>query len=596
MPLRPYSRGLSRFRREPVRGAVAKMGLPWDAYYVLTKAEARLTNSKIHPNSGAPDYDITHLVSGLTGDTDDLTEGTTNLFLTEANLLTFDTDDLPEGAANFYYTDARVDAYGDTQWLKLDGSNANQDIDIGAHDFTLAGVLTNNIGASDPQGLTFVHAYTGTGTPTTADFDIDINTPENSSSMTAVGMNFNAVMNHDLLYGGYGGNSITGMQFNVSSTETMTDSGYGEYFLNSVIGNNFTVLNSPVVDVGDLQEITSKGMHVSVSTVPTLSESVYGGVLRSIGLDLGQVETNPTGTTDAISQEVIGMRMGPFVQCTSEGINSTVYGLQLINLNGVDTTYGVYNTGMSGTTQYFLYNNSTTAHNLMGLDNSKTYFGTGKDISIYFDAADLIINSENVTANDEVHFVGFDAITFGSSNLTTTGIIRGGTAYIGDGGITNYTEIATDGDLTFVGGAGLSHGDIYGIDETVTCTTQNTWYQATFDTAGPSNSTTVSTANNDITIIAPGAYHVGLTVCCHSAVSHDFEVMVKKNNGATDIHSSHLFQTTAVANQVENMAGSCNVSFAHDDTVEVWVRCTDAAAIDFIMDHLDLNIVQIGGT
>ncbi len=37
------------------------MGLPWDAYYVLTKAEARLTNSKIHPNSGAPDYNITHL-------------------------------------------------------------------------------------------------------------------------------------------------------------------------------------------------------------------------------------------------------------------------------------------------------------------------------------------------------------------------------------------------------------------------------------------------------------------------------------------------------------------------------------------------------
>lgn len=68
MPLRPYSRGLSRFRREPVRGAAAKMGLPWDAYYVLTKAEARLTKSKVHSNSGAPDYDITHLVSGLTVD------------------------------------------------------------------------------------------------------------------------------------------------------------------------------------------------------------------------------------------------------------------------------------------------------------------------------------------------------------------------------------------------------------------------------------------------------------------------------------------------------------------------------------------------
>ncbi len=60
MPLRPLSRGLSRYRREPVRGSDAKLGLPWDAYYVLTKAEARLTNSKIHPNTGSPDYNITH--------------------------------------------------------------------------------------------------------------------------------------------------------------------------------------------------------------------------------------------------------------------------------------------------------------------------------------------------------------------------------------------------------------------------------------------------------------------------------------------------------------------------------------------------------
>ena len=120
MPLRPYSRGLSRYRREPVRGAVKKMGLPWDAYYVLTRAEARLTNSKIHPNSGAPDYDIEHNVSDLVGDTDDLTEGSTNL----------------------YYTDARVETKGDTLYLKLDGSNANTTIDIGSEDLTTLGDIS----------------------------------------------------------------------------------------------------------------------------------------------------------------------------------------------------------------------------------------------------------------------------------------------------------------------------------------------------------------------------------------------------------------------------------------------------------------------
>ena len=46
------------------------MGLPWDAYYVLTKAEPSLSNSKVHPNTGAPNYNLTHLLSGLTIDQD----------------------------------------------------------------------------------------------------------------------------------------------------------------------------------------------------------------------------------------------------------------------------------------------------------------------------------------------------------------------------------------------------------------------------------------------------------------------------------------------------------------------------------------------
>ncbi len=45
-------------------------------------------------------------------------------------------------------------------------------------------------------------------------------------------------------------------------------------------------------------------------------------------------------------------------------------------------------------------------------DNKKWNFGTGDDISVYFDSEDLIINSENVTANDEVHFTNFDKYTF----------------------------------------------------------------------------------------------------------------------------------------------------------------------------------------
>lgn len=45
-----------------------KMGLPWKAYYVLTKSHAQLTNAKVHPNSGSPNYNIAHNVSDLIAD------------------------------------------------------------------------------------------------------------------------------------------------------------------------------------------------------------------------------------------------------------------------------------------------------------------------------------------------------------------------------------------------------------------------------------------------------------------------------------------------------------------------------------------------
>ncbi len=69
MPFFGQSRGpgLGKIRPRVLKTG-DKMGLPRNAYYVLTKEEASLPNSKVHPNSGAPNYNITHLLSGLTID------------------------------------------------------------------------------------------------------------------------------------------------------------------------------------------------------------------------------------------------------------------------------------------------------------------------------------------------------------------------------------------------------------------------------------------------------------------------------------------------------------------------------------------------
>jgi len=75
------------------------------------------------------------------------------------------------------------------------------------------------------------------------------------------------------------------------------------------------------------------------------------------------------------------------------------------------------------------------------------YFGESQDASIYFDGADLIINSEGVTANDEVHFTNWDAVDFGASNLTTSGTVTGANVTSGaDPGHTHTSSSLPDHD------------------------------------------------------------------------------------------------------------------------------------------------------
>jgi len=178
---------------------------------------------------------------------------------------------------------------------------------------------------------------------------------------------------------------------------------------------------------------------------------------------------------------------------------------------------------------------------------------------------------------------------YASGALTARGITILGDAL-------NNTTVSATGDMTFTGTGGLAYGCIDGTNESVVCTTQNTWYQVTFDTAGPVNLVEADTTNNELQISVPGVYNVSVTACLHSAVASDFELMVKKTDGTVDL-APHLFQTTAVANKVENTAGSCLVDLTTvSDRVELWVRCTSAAAKTAIFDHVTLSLLMVGGT
>lgn len=69
-------------------------------------------------------------------------------------------------------------------------------------------------------------------------------------------------------------------------------------------------------------------------------------------------------------------------------------------------------------------------------DSQKLYFGAGDDVSVYFDGSDMIINSENVTASDELHITNFDRVT--------TDVFQG--AYESSDGSAGATGSFTDND------------------------------------------------------------------------------------------------------------------------------------------------------
>lgn len=158
-------------------------------------------------------------------------------------------------------------------------------------------------------------------------------------------------------------------------------------------------------------------------------------------------------------------------------------------------------------------------------------------------------------------------------------------------------DLEVGGDTFWTGsGSGLAFGCIEGTDETITCTDQSTWYQVTFDTAGQSNLTTVSIANEEITVSKAGVYLVSVIALFDFGMgTENFEMMVKKNDGATDLSHTYLFPPIFYSGKVENAAGTCLIALSANDRIELWIQCTTTAGEDAVFKYVSLTCVQVGG-
>ncbi len=165
-----------------------------------------------------------------------------------------------------------------------------------------------------------------------------------------------------------------------------------------------------------------------------------------------------------------------------------------------------------------------------------------------------------------------------------------------------YGDFASDyininGDLYFATvGSGLPFGDLYSnTANAVICTVQNQWYQIPFDVIGAYNLTTPSIVNDDITIIQTGTYLLGVAISKYCANANDFEYAIFLNNGTTQIHNMVILETTlAGTKSASSAATGIYASLTAGDTVELWVRCTDAANKTINITHADLNLTMVG--
>lgn len=166
------------------------------------------------------------------------------------------------------------------------------------------------------------------------------------------------------------------------------------------------------------------------------------------------------------------------------------------------------------------------------------------------------------------------------------------------GGTTNYAQVESDGDLVFVGTAGLPFGEIYVYNNAGAATVSTaTWTQMTaFDTVGEYNNTTPSAANDDITIIKEGRYLITVSAAFSGDANVTWYGGVWKNNGATQLTNIQTHRKLGAGGDVGSVSLSGIADLAASDTIELWFRHDEGVDKNITVVDCTLSIVMVGGT
>jgi len=231
----------------------------------------------------------------------------------------------------------------------------------------------------------------------------------------------------------------------------------------------------------------------------------------------------------------------------------------------------------------------------MGIFAERTNLGfsTGLSIHIAADAtaAGIVTKDDAVLTVTQTKLVGIGT----ASPDTKLQVV--GDAKIGDDN-TNYVEVGTTGDITFVGTAGLPFADIsvYNNGTAATIST-GTWAQMTrFDTDGENNNCTPDHTNDHITITKAGRYMVNVSASFSGDPNITWYGGVWKNNGGTQLQNMQIHRKLGAGGDVGCVSMSGIGDFAVNDTVEIWIRQDSGADKAITIVDCCLAVSQVGGT
>lgn len=163
---------------------------------------------------------------------------------------------------------------------------------------------------------------------------------------------------------------------------------------------------------------------------------------------------------------------------------------------------------------------------------------------------------------------------------------------------TDRVGIDSAGVVRFLNTGGLPFGSAYGneIAWAQASAAQNTWYEISdSDMATGQLNNVTHDGNGQLTVLTAGMYYAVWSCTSEVSATNKHVQLTFSINGTETNDGLNHYESFGTSKQFP-VSGNAILDLAANDTVEIAIRTTDAGTPNLAVDHLNITLVQIGGT